>query len=143
RPWQHVLEPLAGYLMLAEKLFDDGPKWTGAWNFGPSSGSEITVGKLADLIIAHWGGGSWRQSEQRSGLPETAALRLNSSKALCELGWISRLAIEETISLTIDWYRHAVRAGGGDMYAFSAEQIHQYEVTKEQGWNSVIVEELK
>jgi CDP-glucose 4,6-dehydratase len=142
RPWQHVMEPLAGYLMLAERLFEDGQKWAGGWNFGPSGSSAITVGRLADLVVEHWGTGSWRRSEECNGPPETTALRLNSTKALCELGWASRLTIEETIDLTIDWYRHAYRhavdADGGDMYAFSAQQIHRYELTKEQGWVSVM-----
>jgi CDP-glucose 4,6-dehydratase len=127
RPWQHVIEPLAGYLMLAGKLFEEGLKWAGGWNFGPGRGSEITVGQLADLLIANWGTGSWHRSQERNARPETAALRLNSTKALAELGWSSRLTIEETIDLTIDWYRRALHADNGDMYAFSAQQIHQYD----------------
>jgi CDP-glucose 4,6-dehydratase len=127
RPWQHVLEPLAGYLMLARKLSEDGLKFAGAWNFGPGSAAEITVGELADLLIAYWGKGSWRHSEEQNALPETAALGLNSTKALCELGWSPRLSIEETIRLTIDWYRRAICAESGDMYAFSAKQIQHYD----------------
>lgn len=126
RPWQHVMEPLAGYLALAGKLFEDGLKCAGAWNFGPGSSAEITVGQLADLLIAQWGKGLWRHSKEGDPPPETAALRLNSIKAECELGWTPRLTIQEAISLTIDWYRRAERADSGDMYAFSAEQIRHY-----------------
>ena len=87
RPWQHVLEPLTGYLMLAERLYEDGAKWSGAWNFGPSPDSEITVGNLADLLVAHWGAGSWRHGTESAASPETVVLRLDSAKALRQLGW--------------------------------------------------------
>jgi CDP-glucose 4,6-dehydratase len=126
RPWQHVLEPLAGYLMLAQKLFDQGPQWAGAWNFGPCPESEITVGELANLLISHWGEGSWHRSQDSEALPEMAALRVNSTKARRRLGWKTRLAIGETISFTIDWYRHALHDVPDSMYAFSAEQIRRY-----------------
>lgn len=127
RPWQHVLEPLAGYLMLGEKLFEDGGKWTGAWNFGPPPRADLTVGEIADLLIAHWGDGSWRHDGELNPPPETACLRLNSMKARRELGWTSRLSADEALHLTVDWYRRAVRHEQRDMYAFSAEQIHQYQ----------------
>lgn len=127
RPWQHVLEPIAGYLMLVERMVDDGVKWGGAWNFGPAPDSEITVGKLADLLIAHWGDGSWSYARELNPPPETVRLRLNSTKARQELGWTSRLSVEEALRQTVDWYSRAVRHEERDMYAFSAKQIHQYQ----------------
>ena len=60
RPWQHVLEPLHGYLMLAERLFAEPKEWSGAWNFGPRDDDAITVARLLDLFVQHWGGGRWQ-----------------------------------------------------------------------------------
>jgi CDP-glucose 4,6-dehydratase len=126
RPWQHVLEPLDGYLTLAKRLLEGGLKWNGAWNFGPGSAAEITVAQLADLLIARWGKGSWRHCTDSNLPPETNVLRLNSTKARCELGWTPRLTIEEAIGLTVDWYRRAQGANSDEMYVFSAEQIRHY-----------------
>lgn len=126
RPWQHVLEPLAGYLMLAERLYEDGAKWAGAWNFGPGPESEITVGRLADLVVARWGAGSWRHSAEPAPPPEAVSLRLNSMKALSQLGWTPRLTIDDAVRLSVEWYRRRLRGEPSDMYTLSAKQIDHY-----------------
>ena len=127
RPWQHVLEPLTGYLMLAERLYEDGAKWSGAWNFGPSPDSEITVGNLADLLVAHWGAGSWRHGTESAASPETVVLRLDSAKALRQLGWRRRLSISDAVRLSVNWYRAARPEDAGTCYRMSIGQIQSYE----------------
>jgi CDP-glucose 4,6-dehydratase len=127
RPWQHVLEPLVGYLVLAERLFAEGGKWTGAWNFGPAPGTELTVGEIADLVITHWGSGSRLNTEELASPPETDRLRLNSRKACDQLGWTSRLSVNEAVRLTVQWYRAARSEGSSVAYSTSIEQIHSYE----------------
>ncbi len=86
RPWQHVLEPLLGYLMLAQRLHAEGGRWSGAWNFGPSETETVAVAKLADSLVEHWGGGTWQGAAALSdGLREAGFLRLDSSKAMLVL----------------------------------------------------------
>ncbi|MHB8381106.1 MAG: CDP-glucose 4,6-dehydratase [Candidatus Binataceae bacterium] len=126
RPWQHVLEPLSGYMMLAERLYKDGAKWTGAWNFGPNVENEINVGRLADIIVAHWGTGFWRHAPDPDASRETACLRLNSAKAKRELGWRPSLTIDDAVRLSLNWYRGRSCTDKGDWYAFSANQIQDY-----------------
>jgi CDP-glucose 4,6-dehydratase len=127
RPWQHVLEPLVGYLVLAERLLAEGDKWTGAWNFGPAPGTELTVGEIADLVITHWGSGSWLNAQELTSPPETVRLRLNSGKARGELGWTSRLSVNEAVRLTVQWYRAARSENRSACYLTSIEQIHSYQ----------------
>jgi CDP-glucose 4,6-dehydratase len=107
RPWQHVLEPLMGYLLLAQSLVVDGKKMCGAWNFGPDSSSVRTVRWLAETALRHWGGIS--QGCQECGDArlnhEAGTLLLDSSKARALLRWNPKLSIEDTLAWTIDWYR--------------------------------------
>lgn len=129
RPWQHVMEPVGGYIALAERLCLDGAEWGGAWNFGPAEDQVVTTAALVDRIFREWGAGSWQDAGNAAAPHEARSLRLDCSKARQLLGWRSRLSIDETIGLTIDWYRHAVRGERGDMYARSAEQIDYYQRT--------------
>ncbi|GLX68311.1 CDP-glucose 4,6-dehydratase [Paenibacillus glycanilyticus] len=124
RPWQHVLEPLHGYLLLAEKLWED-EKFGGAWNFGQTTGQGISVGELASRLIRQWGNlplFTYDNSEQPH---ETNTLLLQSDKARNMLGWHSRLSFDETIAWTSDWYR--AYYNGENMNAFTLGQITQYE----------------
>jgi CDP-glucose 4,6-dehydratase len=128
RPWQHVLEPLAGYLMLAERLHEDGPNWSGAWNFGPRDEDVVPVANLAELLFKHWGEGRWSTASEPRAPHEAGCLKLDCSKARHVLGWRPHLALEEAARLTTVWYWKAATATiDSDMYCLTAEQISGYE----------------
>jgi CDP-glucose 4,6-dehydratase len=109
RPWQHVLEPLRGYLALGHGLLTGAPV-DGPWNFGPGRENEITVVDMVRRFLAAWGS-DIAVEIQPSHLPEAQTLRLESTKAHAELGWRPVLGIAQTIEMTADWYR--ARADGG------------------------------
>ena len=128
RPWQHVLEPLAGYLLLAEELYDEEEKWAGAWNFGPGDESVVTVSSLCDMIINHWHLGKWQVSPPQEDFHEAHFLKLDSSKSRQMLGWHPCLTLEEAVKMTVEWYHKALSNGeGGQMYAVTCGQIRSYE----------------
>ncbi len=130
RPWQHVLEALAGYIMLAQKLYYDDERYSGAFNFASDEEGAIPVAKLAEIAIRQWGAGSWQTAtggEANSSLRETGYLRLDSGKARQLLGWRPRLPLEQAVKMTIDWYREALRRPESDMYDLSRCQLHTYE----------------
>jgi CDP-glucose 4,6-dehydratase len=110
RPWQHVLEPLSGYLTLAESLCRDRHRVAEAWNFGPSEEDVRPVGEVSDGIIKRWGeGGRW-EKDPSVNPHEAHLLKLDSSKARRNLGWKTVLSIEETLDWTVEWYR-GLKAG--------------------------------
>jgi CDP-glucose 4,6-dehydratase len=126
RPWQHVMEPLAGYLMLAEKLCREGLPWTGAWNFGPGDDAAVTTSVLATELARQWGGGFWEASTQSGQVHEAHYLRLDSGRARQSLQWRPRLGLPEAVALTVEWYQEAMNGGAVDMYALSCAQIEHY-----------------
>ncbi len=107
RPWQHVLEPLGGYLLLAARMqaAPDDARLTDAWNFGPSSVEVVTVGALADLFIAAWGSGNWQEVSLDGQPHEARLLRLSIDKAVTMLGWRPRWSVGEAVRRTALWYR--------------------------------------
>ncbi len=105
RPWQHVLDPLWGYLLLAAKLMDGKASFDEGWNFGPSDASSITVHELATKLIERWGAGETRINKPAGDLHEVNFLRLDCSKALLQLKWQPKLNIAEALQMTVDWYR--------------------------------------
>jgi CDP-glucose 4,6-dehydratase len=107
RPWQHVLEPLGGYLLLAAHMLSgpDGARLAGAWNFGPSSVEAVTVSELVDLFVAAWGSGAWKDASTPGQVHEAHCLRLSIDKAVTLLGWKPRWSVRETIRRTAAWYR--------------------------------------
>nr|WP_237219781.1 CDP-glucose 4,6-dehydratase [Sphingomonas arenae] len=127
RPWQHVLEPVSGYLQVAARLLEHERSVEGAWNFGPGRDGMITVGALSGLIRAAWGPGEPQVvfAPERSDPPEKPVLRLDSSKSRDGLGWKPALSIEEAVELTVEWYR-AFACGDEDMRALSEAQIERY-----------------
>jgi CDP-glucose 4,6-dehydratase len=125
RPWQHVMEPLSGYLMLAERLFAEGHRWASAWNFGPSPNDELKVRQVADRIVLNWGDGAWVATPEASAPHESAVLRLVSAKAREILGWRPLLSLDRAISLTVAWYRSVM--AGEDAFAITAAQIDQFQ----------------
>ncbi|MBI4548200.1 MAG: CDP-glucose 4,6-dehydratase [Ignavibacteriae bacterium] len=136
RPWQHVLEPLAGYLMLAEKLYQEEKEWSGAWNFGPGDESVVTVASLCDLIISNWHQGRWQPSPPQEDFHEASFLLLDSSKARRMLGWRPCLSLEEAVNMTVEWYCQALSNGQRkQMYGVTCDQIRSYEKRwKEVTW---------
>jgi len=127
RPWQFVLEPLNGYLILAEKLFLDGQHYSESWNFGPNKKDDKTVEWLISKFDKEYGEGSNFEIEStENSLHEAKNLRLDCSKSMKRLNWSSKLNIEKSISMTCAWYKNFYK-GDQDMYSFSAEQIKQYE----------------
>lgn len=123
RPWQHVLEPLCGYLLLAERLHA-ARSFAQGWNFGPRTDESRSVGDIADQLAAHWGGGAHWVQELAEHPHEAATLKLDCTKARLELGWEPRLTIEQALDLTANWYIAFSR--GGDMRALTALQIRDY-----------------
>lgn len=106
RPWQHVLEPLFGYLVLGAKMMNDPIKFSQAWNFGPEADNIIDVETLVGLVIDYYGKGSWKDVSQRNVPHEAKLLSLDINKAKYNLGWKPVLNTHETIQFTIDWYKN-------------------------------------
>lgn len=127
RPWQHVLEPLAGYLMLAQRLCVEGKQWSGAWNFGPDQGDAFSVADLVDMLIKEWGVGSWRAEPRSDGLHESAFLGLDSHRAQTLLSWQPRLKLRDAVRLTVEWYREAMSNHSPNMYQLAVGQLLRYE----------------
>src|SRR5579884_2241222 len=125
RPWQHVLEPVFGYVLLAEKLLSGEQQYASAWNFGPGDDGAWTVEQIADHLAAAWGPGAGWVRDTDAGVHEAGILRLDASKARTELGWHPRLSIEEALDWTIDWYQGWHQ--GQDMHQKTLDQIEKYE----------------
>jgi CDP-glucose 4,6-dehydratase len=105
RPWQHVLEPLNGYLMLAEKLFEEGHGFAGAWNFGPPAESEATVGEVSHRLYELWEAGFDWERDPDPGPPESTFLKLDASKARTYLGWRPILDLDTTLAWIVEWFQ--------------------------------------
>jgi CDP-glucose 4,6-dehydratase len=127
RPWQHALEPLRGYLALAERLCTGGREWAGPWNFGPRDEDTVPVSTLVGLIAGAWEGGRWEAKPEGDAPHEATLLRLDWTKARTRLGWQPVLSIKETVEMTVAWYRAAAATGDRSMYDASVEQIRDYE----------------
>lgn len=125
RPWQHVLEPLSGYLMVAEKLLVGDSKYADAWNFGPYEEGAWPVCRIASEMVRRWGGGVEWVKDTGEHPHEATALRLDSSKAHFELGWRPILSMSETIDWIIDWFQGWKKEV--DMHVFTRTQIERYE----------------
>ena len=127
RPWQHVLEPLSGYLMLAERLFVDGSGFAEAWNFGPSDEDARTVEWIVEQLIASIPGTSW-QLDTDVQLHEANYLKLDSSKAKRKLEWEARWRLQTALKKTIEW--HTCWRQGDNMRERTLEQISAYQSAK-------------
>jgi len=128
RPWQHVLEPLSGYLLLAERLCAlEGESLADGWNFGPYESDVKTVEWIADYLCNAWGdGASWRlETEQGVAPHEAHYLKLDCSKARSELGWRPRLDLPEALGWIVEWTRS--HAAGDDMIGITTAQIERFE----------------
>lgn len=124
RPWQHVLEPLSGYITLAMKLYDAPKEFSGAWNFGPAIGSIKTVHSLVEEVIQVYGQGSVLVGEQDKGKHEAGLLHLNCDKSNHQLNWHQVWGFKDTIIQTVQWYKELLM--GGDARQLSLNNIKKY-----------------
>jgi CDP-glucose 4,6-dehydratase len=124
RPWQHVLEPAHGYLLLAERLLADGAQFASAYNFGPGHEDAWPVERIADHMAASWGNGAHWARDAEPGVHEAGTLRLDASRARQELGWQPQLSIETALDWTVNWYRAFQQ--GSNMQEFTWSQIADY-----------------
>jgi CDP-glucose 4,6-dehydratase len=125
RPWQHVLEPLHGYIRLAEELLTHNPKFATAYNFGPSDDDARRVAWIAEKMTAFWGDGASWVLDPDPGVHEASYLKLDASRARADLGWTPHLPLETALEWLVQWYR--AWQSGADMHAFTLAQIAAYE----------------
>ena len=123
RPWQHVLDPLNGYLILAEHLWNDGHKFSEAWNFGPESDSLKPVSWIVDKISAYWNN-SIKLENSEQNFHETYVLSLDCSKSKSRLNWTPKLSLIDSIELTVDWYKAFYNKS--DMRKITEQQINDF-----------------
>ena len=125
RPWQHVLEPLSGYLVLAERLYLDGDEYAEGWNFGPVDGDVKPVRAIIDYLVARWGAGaSWIHDESEQP-HEAQLLKLDISKAKQFLGWQPRWSLFRALDSIVEWQK--VWLSGGSLKAVTLKQIREFE----------------
>lgn len=123
RPWQHVLEPLSGYLLLVSMMYEEPQKFCGAWNFGPDYDSIIPVGEVADKVVTQWGSGRWIDLSDENAPHEAKLLSLDISKAKSYLKWLPVWDIDKTIEKTVGWYKEYRKK---DPYRICVEQIEEF-----------------
>jgi CDP-glucose 4,6-dehydratase len=141
RPWQHVLEPLSGYLSLAAALAEDGTKHGEAYNFGPPAYQNYPVSELINEMEKYWDHVRWNDvSQSQQHLHEAGLLKLNCDKALFDLNWMPTLQFEETIQMTVQWYKNFYEQNSDSMHDFSVSQIKKYTLLaqeRDRGWAGV------
>ena len=123
RPWQHVLEPLSGYMLLAQKMWDTPVDYCEGWNFGPRTESISTVWDIAAKVVEEYGSGDLRDLSEQNVLHEARLLMLDISKAQFLLGWQPRMNLDQTVSLTVDWYKSYRKE---EVYDVCVNQIINY-----------------
>ena len=123
RPWQHVLEPLGGYMLLANKMWDEPTKYCEGWNFGPRTESIANVWDVATKLIRNYGKGELKDVSDPNALHEAKLLMLDINKAHFNLGWEPRMNIDQCVSMVADWYK---RYKSDDVYSLCVEQINKY-----------------
>jgi CDP-glucose 4,6-dehydratase len=124
RPWQHVLDPLAGYLALAEKLFAAPAGYAEPWNFGPAPDQVMTVANVVDAVAKKWGGGARWEPAPGAHPHEAQFLGMDAGKAQARLAWQPRLDITQAIDWTVEWYR--AWCDGADLKQLSEAQLDRY-----------------
>lgn len=125
RPWQHVLEPLCGYLVLAERLYAAPTNHAEAWNFGPAQEDARTVGEVVTAFCGYWGDGAAWHTTSAAQPHEARFLKVDSSKARARLAWRPRLTVDTAVQWTAEWYTAHVQ--GKDARLLCDEQIRRYE----------------
>lgn len=125
RPWQHVLEPLSGYLLLAERLVHEGQRYADAWNFGPSEQDARPVEWIVERLASLWGNGASWVLDAEPQVHEAAHLKLDCSKARSLLGWRPKWSLEVALERIVEWHR--AEQDGSDMHTFTLNQIKDYQ----------------
>lgn len=123
RPWQHVLEPLSGYMLLAKKMWEAPTEYCEGWNFGPNHESISTVWQVAEKVVQNYGKGTLCDISGSNALHEAKLLMLDISKAKFHLGWEPRMDIDQTVQTTVEWYK---RYRSMPVYDLCMEQIERY-----------------
>jgi CDP-glucose 4,6-dehydratase len=121
--WQHVLEPVRAHLLLAQKLYEQGQEFTGAWNFAPRDEDAITAQNLAEAFVEHWGAGELVSTPGEN--TSQPVFRLNAHKAQTHLGWRPTLPLDEAIAWTVEWYK-AFYADPASSWRTTEDQIQRY-----------------
>jgi len=129
RPWQHVLEPVSGYILLAQKLGENKDLYDEAWNFGPEDNDCWSVEKIVTHVCRILKRGSWNSLDTDQP-HEAGLLKLDSSKAKAKLGWLPRWKISQALRKTLDWHQEFL--SGADMYDYSLEQILEFQTDKKR-----------
>ncbi|MCD7980018.1 MAG: CDP-glucose 4,6-dehydratase [Fusobacterium varium] len=123
RPWEHVLEPLSGYLLLGQRMMEDPTKYCEGWNFGPNLDAIVNVWEVAEKIVKNYGKGNLKDISDPNALHEAKLLLLDITKSRFELGWKPTLTIDESIELTAEWYKRYISE---DVYQLCVEQINKF-----------------
>ena len=128
RPWQHVLEPLGGYLWLGTRLHEDPERFSGGWNFGPADSSAKCVGDLVKALIEEWQSGSFIDLSDKNDktLHEAGWLRLSCDKVHMMLPWSAALDFQENIKMTVQWYKYYYQYNTSNLYQYCVHQIREY-----------------
>ena len=123
RPWEHVLEPLSGYMLLAQKMWVNPTEYCEGWNFGPEEEGVSTVWEVASEVIKNYGSGELKDSSDPNAVHEANLLMLNINKAKSRLGWYPRMNMQQCMELVVDWYK---RYKTDNVYELCVEEINKF-----------------
>lgn len=123
RPWEHVLEPLSGYILLAKLMWNNPIEYCEGWNFGPEAEGVSTVWEVASEVIKNYGSGDLKDSSDANAVHEANLLMLNINKAKTRLGWYPRMNMQQCMELVVDWYK---RYKTEDVYKLCVEEINKF-----------------
>lgn len=126
RPWQHVLEPLSGYLLLGANVLLDAEKYAGAYNFGPYAEDALTVVNMVQLAIERWEAGEYETIQLANQPHEAGLLKLDINKTMQQLNWKPAMNAKQAVMITIDWYKQYYSRAKKRMDLFTEEQIQTY-----------------